>query len=546
MQRTSLAALAATIAALALPGMASADTFCVNVPTSECLLGTQKNTIQGALDASDGNGQADLVKIGAKPTPYDEDQFVYHGDERITITGAGAEKTVLAGSGVFPVLSVESPVSEITHLGIEVPDVDHGTGLYTDAAASSLKITYGGQNQTTRGMNALGGARLDDSRIAMGAVGHGVWGSDPSAPLFVRDSTINAAAGVSVRPGSWANLSRLFIRGANVGIIAMDGKVDADNLVITHGAGPANGVVAFGGTAVSLAHGTLVGGGSGANGVIVGAETSASTSVELDDSVIAGYGHSVFRQGEGTGSADFTARYSSFGGGAMLHSEGQGTLSIAGNGNLLDVDPQFTAPDALIPNFKPLPSSPLVDAADPLDPVMLDVLGAPRPLDGDGVGGARSDIGAIEREAAPPPPGDPANPGDAGEPATPAEPVDPAQAAAGPDIRIGPRRLRLTRKGYARLRVTCPESADERCVGRLRLERKPRGSVRTAATRRFSVPAGRAANVAVRVPRGLRRLVARKAVRVQVVATARDATSASRSTRRTVTVLRYASTGRGR
>ncbi len=545
MQRTTLAALAATIAALALPGMASADTFCVNVPASECLLGTHKNTIQGALDASAGNGKADLLKIGPKPTPYDEDQFVYDSDERITITGAGAEETVLAGSGVFPVLSVVSPVSEITNLGIEVPDVDHGTGLYTDAAASSLKITYGGQNQTTRGLNALGGARLDDSQVAMGPVGHGVWGSDPSAPLIVRDSTINAGAGVSVRPGSSANLSRLIIRGAHVGIMAMDGKVDADNLVITHGGGSANGVVAFGGTEVSLAHATLVGSGSDANGVIVGAETSASTSFQLDDSVIVGYGHSVFRQGEGTGSADFTARYSNFGGGAMVHSEGQGTLSIAGNGNLLDVDPQFTAPDALVPNYEPLPSSPLVDAADPLDPVTLDVLEAARPLDGDGVGGARSDIGAVEREAAPPPPaGDPANPGDG--PANPAQPVSPAEPAAGPEVRIGPKRLRLTRKGYARLRVSCPASADGRCVGRLRLERKPRGSVRPASSRRFSVPAGRAATVVVRIPRGLRRLVARKAVRVQAIARARDATSASRSSRRTVTILRDATQGRGR
>jgi hypothetical protein len=159
------------------------------------------------------------------------------------------------------------------------------------------------------------------------------------------------------------------------------------------------------------------------------------------------------------------------------------------------------------------------------------------------VDGPRSDIGAIERPAAPPAPVDPANPGqpaDPDQPADPGPPVTPAKPATGPEVRIGPERLRLTRKGRARLRVSCPATARERCLGMLRLERTVRGNVRLAGRRRFSVPSGRAATVRVRVSRGLRRSVGRKPTRVQVVASVRDAVSPPRSTQRTVTVRRPA------
>ena len=60
-------ALVAAAVSLALPAVASAETFCVN--KSPCLFGTSKSTVQGALDAAEQNPGLDVVRIGAKFRP---------------------------------------------------------------------------------------------------------------------------------------------------------------------------------------------------------------------------------------------------------------------------------------------------------------------------------------------------------------------------------------------------------------------------------------------------------------------------------------------
>jgi Ca2+-binding RTX toxin-like protein len=163
--------------------------------------------------------------------------------------------------------------------------------------------------------------------------------------------------------------------------------------------------------------------------------------------------------------------------------------------------------------------------ADPLDTRVACELPAPPAGGGDtGSGGSAPASGGGTSGAG-------GTTGDGGAGTVPARP-------AGPLVRIGPSRLRLDRRGYARLRVSCPATANRRCMGTLRITRRLSGKTRTHGIRPFSIAAGRTATVRVRVTRALRRTLRLKSIRVRAMATARDAVSASRTSQRTVTLRR--------
>ena len=111
-------------------------------------------------------------------------------------------------------------------------------------------------------------------------------------------------------------------------------------------------------------------------------------------------------------------------------------------------------------------------------------------------------------------------------------------ATAGPLVRIGPSRVSLDRRGYARLRVSCPSTAQQSCIGTLKIQRRVRGRTVTAGSRRFSVAAGRSTVVKVRVTRATRRSIGRRGLRVSAVASVRDVASATRTAKRDVRILR--------
>lgn len=72
---------------------------------------------------------------------------------------------------------------------------------------------------------------------------------------------------------------------------------------------------------------------------------------------------------------------------------GDGTLT-QGAGTITNVAPGFV--NAPFLNYRLSAPSPLIDAGDPADAFTLDHTGNPRQVEGDGAGGARSDLGAYE------------------------------------------------------------------------------------------------------------------------------------------------------
>jgi hypothetical protein len=87
-----------------------------------------------------------------------------------------------------------------------------------------------------------------------------------------------------------------------------------------------------------------------------------------------------------------------------------------------------------------------------------------------------------------------------------------------PRVRVGPRRVRASRRGLVRLRVRCPQS-ERICRVDLRLRR----AGTTVARKKFRMAGGRTRHVALRLNRGTRRRLARSSsLRVTALATARD------------------------
>jgi hypothetical protein len=128
------------------------------------------------------------------------------------------------------------------------------------------------------------------------------------------------------------------------------------------------------------------------------------------------------------------------------------------------------------------------------------------------------------------PGGVPTAPGPGGVTTPPAglpEPVAPAADRVPPRVRVRPGRVRATRRGFVKLRVTCPRG-ERACRIDLRLRRA--GS--TVARKTFQVAGGKTRRVSLRLSRSARRRLVRSgALLVTALAAARDAAGNRATTR---------------
>jgi hypothetical protein len=121
----------------------------------------------------------------------------------------------------------------------------------------------------------------------------------------------------------------------------------------------------------------------------------------------------------------------------------------------------------------------------------------------------------------------------------PAGPGQPARPGAATLDRV-PSSVRLTRKGYLRIRVTCPVTAVNGCSGTITvnlLARAARVSAARAARRKFSMKAGQTKVTKVKISRnGRRRVLKRKRAKCKVVVRTRNAGRKSMTVSKKITV----------
>jgi pectin methylesterase-like acyl-CoA thioesterase len=149
----AVAATAALAAWLALAGMASASTYCVQL--SPCPQnGSNHATLQQALDAADAHSGVDTIDIGPV-TLHDVSSFDASGNP-VKIVGRGATRTVLVGDGpqgaADGVVRLHEPASSIEGLTVRVAR-GGDRGLYMrGATARQVAVTTAPQTSADIGV----------------------------------------------------------------------------------------------------------------------------------------------------------------------------------------------------------------------------------------------------------------------------------------------------------------------------------------------------------------------------------------------------------
>lgn len=393
-KRSSLLVAALASAAVALPAQAAeATTYCVGQPGYVCPAGSYSYgaELQLALGAAQGTATADTVVIGPGTYPSPPDGWHVDGDHPLTIKGSAG--TVLDGAtrnGTAPALVARGATVE--KLAIKLAPVV-GKAAISTRGGTVRQVTITGSGPQAHGIISEGGS-IDQAVVKLD--GH-------------------STTAVSVQNAWLATTVRRSELSANQSVVAWGGTTRVSRSKLTGGASANRGAMTVtdtriwlrdgaeglgawctdtGSASLTANHVTVVGG-SDTIGAVSQCGAGAKTStVTLRNSILK-TATGLVRREENAGRADLIANWNNLPAGpAAWVSTGGSTGKLTMSGNFFG-DPKLHSLKTLVL----APGSGLLDKATPtLSTEPLDAGGRPRPVDGDGDGVAKADIGAMERQ----------------------------------------------------------------------------------------------------------------------------------------------------
>lgn len=401
---------------LALAGApaAQAENICVTQAPHpqhpDCPSGAVSSSgLQAALTAAESTYPGkDTVYIGRGTYTAGGSGFDYSSADEIDIIGAGQSYTLLKMPAVNDgtTLSVgDSLLNDIESLRIDLPAAGNATGLYLRGEARFVSV-FALTSATTNGRAVFlpgnGISALENVAIQ---VGEDVNGVDvfSTAPVVISDSLIRSGFyGIQAHNNGPLTIRRTTVE-SNDGIGILQGSLDngtgtiIENSVVRLRGGTNQAVMALGNGVIAGDQLTLLGPGTGTGARAYGATNGETASMSLDNTILSGFGVDLRSECDSGGESQLTVTYSRF----TSSNQDPGCGQVAAGAGNTSASPGLDSPGITNPTLRW--NSALIDAGRPgASPFSFDRQKQTRVRDGDGVGGARRDIGATEYQRRPP------------------------------------------------------------------------------------------------------------------------------------------------